>query len=67
MSVVGIEVKATTNVDEYDFRGLAGLRAATGNRFRRGYVVYQGEHFVPFGRDLWALPISALWQDGPAL
>lgn len=44
---------------------------ALGSRFRdhlakdkpfTGIVLYTGEHVVPFGEGLWAVPISKLWQ-----
>jgi len=46
---------------EQDFRGLRRLAAACGSRFKLGLVVYDGELTVPFGKGLFAAPISALW------
>jgi hypothetical protein len=48
-----------------DFRGLRKLRAAAGSRFAAGLVLYDGESVVGFGDDLFAVPISALWQSSP--
>ena len=34
---------------------------ATGSRFATGVVLYDGDAIVPFGKDLYAIPISSLW------
>ncbi len=62
-SLVGIEVKASATVGAGDFKGLRALEALTGNSFLRGIVLYTGERVVPFGEKLFAVPLSALWQD----
>jgi predicted AAA+ superfamily ATPase len=59
--IAGVEVKAGYRVDEADFRGLRHLRARAGDRFVAGVVLHAGERPLPFGDDLWATPISALW------
>ena len=60
--IVGIEVKSSSTVSAGDFKGLRSLQNATGANFRRGVVVYTGDRIVPFGDNLAALPITALWQ-----
>lgn len=60
--VVGIEVKAAASVDGRDFSGLQALAEAAGKRFVRGVVLYLGEHAVPRGGDMWALPLDELWR-----
>jgi predicted AAA+ superfamily ATPase len=62
---VGVEVKATSSVGEGDFRGLKRLRELLGPRFHSGIVLYDGEHVLPFGERLLAVPLSALWARGP--
>jgi uncharacterized protein len=57
----GIEIKAASSVSEKDFRGLKRLRETLGTRFSAGIVLYDGEHVLPFGERLLAVPISALW------
>jgi predicted AAA+ superfamily ATPase len=57
----GIEIKAASSVSEKDFRGLKRLRETLGTRFSAGIVLYDGEHVLPFGKRLLAVPISALW------
>lgn len=59
--VVGVEVKAAATVGARDFRGLHALAEASAGRFRRGIVLYAGRTTVPFGKDLYALPVNSLW------
>lgn len=60
--VVGLEVKATASPGPRDFAGLRVLEEITGRRFRRGVLLYAGEHVLPFGERLAAVPLSCLWQ-----
>lgn len=59
---VGIEVKAAATVRTNDFKGLHWMKRNFGELFLRGIVLYNGEEIVPFGDDLFAVPIKALWQ-----
>ena len=60
--VLGIEVKAGSAIDKSVFGHLDWFR---GNiRTRGGFtgiVLYSGEQVLPFGEDMWAVPINALW------
>ena len=38
------------------------LSEALGERFVAGAVLYLGEQAMPLGGNLYALPISVLWQ-----
>ena len=60
--VVGIEAKSATTVTASDARGLRLLRDKLGPRFKAGIIVYSGEHTLPIGERIWAVPISGLWQ-----
>ena len=60
--LVGVEVKAAGSVNPSDFKGLRFLKEALGARFRRGVVLYTGRESIPFGEQLDALPVSALWR-----
>ena len=62
--VVGIEVKASATVTAADFRGLRKLRDASGQKFRAGVVLYDGENTTSFGEQLQALPLRRLWEAG---
>jgi predicted AAA+ superfamily ATPase len=59
--VVGVEVKAAATVGSSDFAGLQRLAAACGRRFALGLVLHDHDKVVPFGKQLFAVPISALW------
>lgn len=60
--LVGIEVKKTASPSEADFKGLRHLAERVGKRFVRGILLHTGAASVPFGKNLHALPVSALWQ-----
>ncbi len=62
--VVAIEVKAKAAPGPRDFRGLEYLRAQLGDRFVRGILLHTGEHTLPQGDRIWAMPIDALWRWG---
>ncbi|MEE9293688.1 MAG: ATP-binding protein [Phycisphaerae bacterium] len=62
--IVGIEVKSAATLKSADSQGLRVLSEAAGDRFHRGIVLYGGQEIMPLGRNLRALPISALWQLG---
>ena len=63
--LIGIEVKAASNVDASDFRGLRAL--SSDQRFKRGFVIYTGSTVIREAENLWALPVSALWEKGAFL
>jgi len=60
--IVGLEIKSSEVTGAEDFRGLRALAAKMPDRFLRGLVLHPGQHVLPFGPDLWAVPISALWS-----
>jgi hypothetical protein len=62
--LVGIDVKAAATVRADDFKGLRALAALAGDRFVRGVVLHTGTDVAAFGRNLFALPLSALWLLG---
>ncbi len=59
--IVGVEVKASSSVGANDFKGLRALKQTVGKKFRRGIVLYAGKESVPFGDELYAVPIQAVW------
>jgi uncharacterized protein len=63
-AVIGIEVKGASTVKPEDFRGLRVLETKLGDEFVAGIVLYTGDHTLPFGPKMRAMPISALWQLG---
>lgn len=64
--IAGIEVKASSNVNQGDFSGLRALAETTGEKFVGGVVLYLGEQRLPFADKLWVLPISVLWEPAEA-
>lgn len=59
--IVGVEVKASASVGAHDFKGLHALKQTVGKKFRRGVILYTGNESVPFGDELYAMPIQAIW------
>jgi predicted AAA+ superfamily ATPase len=62
--VVGIEVKAASNVRSEDFKGLKHLADRLGDDFIAGLVLYTGDQTYSFGDKMRAMPVSALWEVG---
>ncbi len=60
--MAGIEIKASSTVTAGDFKGIRKLRQLAQERFAAGVVLYDGEAAVSFGRNLYAVPISTLWE-----
>lgn len=59
--LIGVEVKAAASIKSSDLRGLKRLASTTGDRFKMGVVLYDGEEIMPMGDRLCAVPISTLW------
>lgn len=62
--VVAIESKAAATIQPADLRGMRFLRDLAGERFVRGFFLYTGTEPILVDRDIWALPVSALWRLG---
>ncbi|HVH69702.1 MAG TPA: ATP-binding protein [Candidatus Dormibacteraeota bacterium] len=60
-SLIGVEVKAAASVNATDFKGLRKLAGVSGDDFKVGIVLYDGEKTLTFGDHLFAAPISCLW------
>ncbi|MBL7649652.1 MAG: ATP-binding protein [Candidatus Hydrogenedentes bacterium] len=60
--VVGIEVKTSATFQKRDLSGLRKLRAACGDRFKAGIVLYDGEVAAPMGDGMYVVPIRQLWE-----
>ncbi len=59
--LVGVETKSSATVKSGDFRGLEELKKEAGDAFIQGVVLYTGREFIPFGKNLFAVPMEALW------
>lgn len=60
--IVAIEIKSATTAKAEDFQGLKFLESTIGERLINGIVFYCGSQIIPFGRNLYALPISMMWK-----
>ena len=63
--IVGVEVKAGATVRTEDLRGLRHLAKLVGDQFVAGYVLYTGQQTLPFGDNIRAVPLDALWRLAP--
>lgn len=62
-NIYGIEVKAGSSVKKEQFKYLNWFKnnLAKGKNFI-GIVLYTGEHIIPFGQNLLAVPMNNLWD-----
>ena len=60
-SIVCIEVKSGQKVDASSFKTMKMLEAEMKKKFLRGIVLYDGNEVIPFEKNLYAVPIQALW------
>jgi len=56
-SIIAIEVKLSQTVTKEDFKNITYLKKNISN-MKYGYVLYMGDRILPFGKNLFALPIS---------
>ena len=61
--LIGIEVKSSGRLHQGDFKGLEALKNKD-PRFRKGFIVYTGNKILQHSSDMWAIPVSALWEKG---
>lgn len=61
-SLLAIDVTRSASVNIQDFKGIQVFSELTGKDFIGGIVLYPGKQAVPFGKNLWAVPFSILWQ-----
>ncbi len=61
-NLVGIEIKSNQTVISNDFKGLKYFAEVVKKDFVCGIVLYMGSDKIPFGENMWALPISSLWN-----
>jgi hypothetical protein len=61
-SLFAIEIKKSESVNAQDFKGINALAEFIPKEFIGGVVLYSGKQVVPFGKNLWAVPLHILWQ-----
>jgi predicted AAA+ superfamily ATPase len=59
--IIAIEIKASNTVNAHDFKGIKFLQEKVPHRLIKGIVLYSGSQMVPFGNNLYAVPIPYLW------
>jgi hypothetical protein len=59
--VVGVEIKASMDVNPSDFNGLRSFALNAGQRFHRGFLLYTGNEVIQHDKNLWAVPVASLW------
>ncbi len=59
--IIGIEIKLNSTPSKKHFKSIKKLRHETGNRFKKGILLYTGKEVVPFGSDLFAIPLSLVF------
>jgi predicted AAA+ superfamily ATPase len=62
-AILGIEVKAGSALSKNDFKHMTWFKnnIAPDKKFI-GVVLYTGEHTLPFGANMYSVPIAALWE-----
>ncbi|MEX0848700.1 MAG: ATP-binding protein [Candidatus Dependentiae bacterium] len=60
--IVGIEIKSGASVNASAFKGLKYLQEKVPDKLVKGIVLYGGSECVPFGKNMFALPINVLWE-----
>jgi hypothetical protein len=63
--ILAVEIKLAMSINTADFGSLRAMRDRLGDRFICGVLLYCGQHALPFGDRLLALPASALWAGQP--
>jgi predicted AAA+ superfamily ATPase len=61
--IIAVEIKAGATVGRNDVRAMSKLRDLAGDRFVAGLVLCTARQTLPLGKQLWAMPIEALWMD----
>jgi hypothetical protein len=58
--ILAIEVKLSQTITLNDFKHIIDLKKSLKN-FKSGFVFYMGENILPFGKDLFAIPVKLLF------
>lgn len=60
--LVGIEVKYAENIGSKELAGLKELQEETGKSFQCGIVLCNTPRVIPYDKNIFLVPFSALWQ-----
>ncbi|PIS00788.1 MAG: ATPase [Chlamydiae bacterium CG10_big_fil_rev_8_21_14_0_10_35_9] len=58
--IIGIEIKASKNLQLKDFEGLKYLKETYPDRFQMGAIIYLGSEIIQVDKEIVALPVSVL-------
>jgi hypothetical protein len=58
--IIAVEVKLSQTVTLKDFNNIIDLKNSSKN-FKSGFVLYTGEDILPFGKDIFAIPVKILF------
>lgn len=61
-SIIGIEVKSSSQFSEKSVKGLSQLKEQFKDKFKIGVVFYQGTQVLPIKPDIYAVPLGYLWS-----
>lgn len=61
-ALYGVEIKLAASLTNADFNGLRRLAELSRGKFKRGIVLYTGDKMIPFGENLFAVPVSKVWS-----
>jgi predicted AAA+ superfamily ATPase len=61
-SLAAIEIKASNIVKPEDFKHIRFLKENMPDKFVKGIVLYKGDKVVQASKDIYAMPISSLWE-----
>ncbi|MDR1244266.1 MAG: ATP-binding protein [Endomicrobium sp.] len=59
---IAIEIKLNATLDLKDFANMKICKDTLRDKFKKGIVVYTGNEILPFGDNLWAIPVNYLWE-----
>jgi len=60
--IIAIEVKSSSSINLDDFKGILELQSIIQDKFKKGIVLYNGDELIPFGKNIWAVPVDKLWK-----
>jgi predicted AAA+ superfamily ATPase len=60
--IIALEVKASTTALAEDFKHIRFLKDRIPGSFVQGILLYRGSRVIRFDQDLYAVPLSALWE-----
>jgi len=61
-AIVGIEIKCSSLIEAKDLKGLLTLAEISKKRFHKGIIFYTGKNCIPYGNNIFALPMDILWN-----